>query len=323
MKIKIAMLAKFSIIKLMNNKPRRKNMAKKTYAKKDINIEITNQILLSISKGVAPWHKGWTPSIVGGTTPFNLDSEKQYNGFFNTMSLACRALGDVPAFAPYNKAHPTKKGAKGVKILKPRMWKTEDKKTGEEKKVFGGCTYITVFHYTDLQNVDADAIRAKYAPKTDGTEPVFDSNAKCDAVVEAMPNAPRIEHDGRDKAYYMPSKDFINLPKKTDFHSSSEYYATLFHELAHSTGHFTRLDRFKETKESFKSYDHEYSFEELVAELTACFVGSECGIMNQQSIDNSASYLNGWAKKLQTNTDWILKASSLATKASNYILAKS
>jgi antirestriction protein ArdC len=136
-----------------------------------------------------------------------------------------------------------------------------------------------------------------------------------------MPNCPAIDHNGGNSAYYTPSKDTVSMPKREQFQTNGGYYLTLFHELAHSTGHFTRLDRFKKNKEEYSlNHKKDYSFEELVAEMTACFVGSHCGIMNESMVNNSGAYITGWISKLQSNTDWIVKASGQATKAMEFIL---
>jgi antirestriction protein ArdC len=207
--------------------------------------------------------------------------------------------------------------------MNPRQYKAEDEKTGEEVWKFAGVHYITVFHYTDLENVDCEAIEAKYAPKTDGIASSFDPIAEAERIINEMPNTPRIENNGGNRAYYMPATDSIHMPALAQFKTAEGYYATLFHEMVHSTGHFTRLERFKKTKEEFNAHHKkEYSFEELVAELGSCFLCGEAGILNEDITDDAAAYLQGWIKPLQSNTDWIIKASGMATKATEYILNK-
>lgn len=297
-------------------------MAKKTFKKKDVNVELTNQIIeIAMSENTLPWTRGW--KLIKGLHPFNFDHGTIYKGFYNQLVLAMKANGRIPAFAMYNKAlHTAKKGAKGVKIMKPIMYKHENEKTGKEEFKFGGVSYITVFHYTDLEMKDEDviALEAKHAPKTDAIGLVFNPIEKCESLVTSMPNCPTIDNLGGNSAFYSPSRDSVSMPKKEQFLSESEYYITLFHELGHSTGHFTRLDRFKKNKEEFNmNHNKDYSFEELVAEMTACFLGNECGIMDKAIMDNSAAYLKAWVKKLQFNPDWIVKASGQATKAMEYI----
>ena len=297
-------------------------MAKK-FKKKDANLELTNQFIEMVTDtNTMPWQRDW--KLLDGFKPFNFDHNTTYKGFYNTMVLAMKANGRIPAFAMYNKAlHTTKKGCKGVKIMKPIMFKKENAKTGKDEFKFGGVSYITVFHYSDLEMKaeDVQALEEKHTPKTDGNALVFNPIANCEAVIDGMPNCPTINNEGGNSAFYMPSTDTISLPKKEQFSGESEYYKVLFHEMAHSTGHFTRLDRFNKSKEEYNlSHKNDYSFEELVAEMTACFIGSECGIMDQSMVDNSGAYIKGWVAKLQSNTDWIIKASGSATKATDYIL---
>lgn len=293
-------------------------MAKK-FAKVDPNVKMTNVIIALTKKdGLLPWMKGWNG--VDGLNPTNFDHNTNYKGFFNNMILGMAANGRLPLFAPFSKAHPSKKGSKAIGIWKPIIGK--DKKDLTKSKCYG-FKVINVFHYTDLQGVDCEALEAKYAPKTDGTALIFNPITECEAVVASMPNCPSIDNNGGNSAFYRPSTDSVSMPKKDQFHNEAEYYCTLFHELAHSTGHFTRLDRFKKLGEEYKlNHKQDYSFEELVAELTACFIGSSLGIISDRKIENSAAYIKGWTSKLQSNTDWIMKASSYATKASNYILNK-
>jgi len=293
-------------------------MAKYVRAKKDVNLELTNQLIeMAMSENSLPWQRDW--KLIKGLSPFNFDHGTVYKGFYNQLVLAMKANGRIPAFAMYNKElHTTKKGSKGVKIMKPIMFKGENKVTGAEEFKFGGVSYITVFHYTDLQMKDEEVLKleSKYTPKSDGNTLAFNPIAECEFVIASMPNCPTIDNNGGNSAYYRPSTDTISMPKKSQFKSEAGYYLTLFHELGHSTGHFTRLDRFKKNKEEFKSsHKEEYSYEELVAEMTACFLGTHCDIMSDTLLDNSASYLKSWVSKLQSNPDWIVKASGQATKA--------
>jgi len=103
------------------------------------------------------------------------------------------------------------------------------------------------------------------------------------------------------------------------FDTSEEYYATTFHELAHSTGHKSRLDRLQENREIFGR--NSYDFEELVAEMAATILCSHCGI--EQTVENSVAYLTGWAKFLKENKrSTLFSASTKAQMAANFILGK-
>ncbi|MBR3729511.1 MAG: DUF1738 domain-containing protein [Bacteroidales bacterium] len=123
-------------------------------------------------------------------------------------------------------------------------------------------------------------------------------------------------------AYYRPSADNIVVPKKAQFaihedkegryNDGMEYYSTLIHEMAHSTGHPSRLNRQKD------SYDRE----ELVAEMSASVIGSAMGFDTSSVIRNNEEYLNGWLNHLKEKPQFIKTILSDVTKASNMIVAE-
>ncbi len=128
---------------------------------------------------------------------------------------------------------------------------------------------------------------------------------------------PTIRHGG-DCASYSKVLDSIQMPERTSFDSREEYYSTLFHELTHSTGHTTRLNR--STLTDFERFgDHNYSREELVAEMGAAFL---CGItgIEHRTISNSAAYLANWLDALKNDSRLVLVAASQAQKAADLIL---
>ena len=108
------------------------------------------------------------------------------------------------------------------------------------------------------------------------------------------------------------------MPVFQDFLSSEKYYSTLFHELAHSTGHSSRLNRPEITENNFFG-SHEYSKEELVAEMSAAFLCGEAGIL-PTTITNSAAYLQSWAAKFKENKKMVVCAAASAQKAADFIL---
>ena len=104
-----------------------------------------------------------------------------------------------------------------------------------------------------------------------------------------------------DDAYYSPSKDVIVVPEKQQFIDGESFYSNLLHEMSHSTGSESRLNRLK-PGQSFGS--SEYAREELVAELTAALVSSQYGMTKHVKSD-SAAYLKGWLSKLQEDPSFI------------------
>ncbi|MCX6959577.1 MAG: zincin-like metallopeptidase domain-containing protein [Verrucomicrobia bacterium] len=120
-------------------------------------------------------------------------------------------------------------------------------------------------------------------------------------------------------AVYSPGEDVIRMPAQKTFRSPESYYQTLFHEMTHSTGHASRLDREGVTL-PIKFGSERYSKEELIAELGASFLSNEAGILNQVQFDNSAAYLGSWIEKFQNDPKMIFTASSQAQKSTDFIL---
>jgi antirestriction protein ArdC len=143
-----------------------------------------------------------------------------------------------------------------------------------------------------------------------------DQIADCEQIVSSFENCPTIEHNSTG-AFYSPTSDRVFMPNLENFDSSEEYYSALFHELAHSTGHESRLARKGVTdKNAFAS--HAYGQEELVAEFTSAFLCSATGIADR-TIENSAAYLNNWKKAIKADQTIVLKAIQQAQKAADYI----
>lgn len=99
--------------------------------------------------------------------------------------------------------------------------------------------------------------------------------------------------------------------------SSENYYGTLYHELGHSTGHITRLNRLKKTAHFGNA---EYSREELVAELTSAILCSHTGIDSDKLTSNNAAYIGSWLKAIKSDINMVLVAAAKAEKAAEYIL---
>lgn len=120
-----------------------------------------------------------------------------------------------------------------------------------------------------------------------------------------------------DKAYYQPSIDTVVVPQLSQYQRVEEFYSTEFHELVHSSGHNSRLNRIADVA-TFGS--HEYSKEELVAELGSAFLVNHCGLESEASFRNSAGYIQGWLKALRDDKRLIVSAAGAAEKAVSLIL---
>ena len=127
----------------------------------------------------------------------------------------------------------------------------------------------------------------------------------------------KLTHTEGDRAFYKPSTDEVVLPIRKQFMSTAEYYSTVFHELTHSTGHASRLNRL--TSPAFFGSEA-YSKEELVAEIGASALVNHVGLETSNSLRNNVAYIQNWLRVLKDDKRFIVSASGRAEKAVNLIL---
>jgi len=154
----------------------------------------------------------------------------------------------------------------GEKSTLVSFWKfsefARENETGElEKK-----TSVLLLYYRVFNVEQCDGLRAIYGDDRKPVNPI----AECESIANHMPNAPRIEQ--HSQAFYRPSADIVGMPSRSCFESPEAYYSTLFHELAHATGHKSRLNRFEENVTDHQFGSESYSKEELVAEISAAML---------------------------------------------------
>src|SRR3954466_11238176 len=126
-----------------------------------------------------------------------------------------------------------------------------------------------------------------------------------------------IRHDQRDRAFYSRSEDAVHLPRQDAFRSAADYYGTALHELAHWSGHPTRLNR-PTLNESYRFGDPNYAKEELRAELTSVFLAAERGIPHNP--EQHAAYVGSWISALKNDKHEIFRAAKEAHSAADYLL---
>lgn len=280
------------------------------YEKSDVYQIITDRIVEMLENGVAPWRKPWNYGIDGG--PRNLVSKKHYQGI-NAFLLAC-SPHTSPFWMTFKQAKDmggnVRKGEKGTPVIFWKIYEKEDESAEDGKKRLPVLRYYTVFN--------ADQCEGIKAPKDDLSEwPEHERIERAEAIQLAMPNRPAVTYGG-GRAFYRPSTDTVTVPELKRFENPEEFYSTLFHELAHSTGHQSRLNRDGVTGFNFFG-DKDYSKEELIAEMTAAFLCGHCGI-ESATLENSAAYLQGWIKTLKGDKKLAITAAAHAQKAANYVL---
>lgn len=272
---------------------------------------ITDRITALLEQGTIPWRKPWNAQ---SNLPRNI-SGREYRGI-NIFLLATQQYGS-PYWLTFNQVQ-TKGGhvRKGEKSTPVVFWKWLDKKDAEatdgENSTNGK---IPMLRYYSVFNIEQTEGITPPAPEE--THNHFDPITKAEKIIASMPLKPDIRYVG-SRAYYSPSLDYIQLPPKHSFESAEELACCQFHELIHSTGHSNRLGRKGITETSYFG-GHEYSKEELVAEMGAAFLCGHAGIENT-TIQNSAAYIQGWLKALKNDKTLLIHAAGAAQKAADYIL---
>ena len=269
----------------------------------DIYAVVTNRIIEKLEQGIIPWQQPWKDA----GAPRNLITQRLYRG---VNYLLLNSLGyPRNEFLTFNQVQDLgariKKGEKAHIVI---YWVWIEDTDGGENRKRPILRYYTVFNESQCTGIPLRA----FPPQK-----INDPIETCEAIVAQMPNCPEIVHR-YNEAYYDTSKDYINMPLMQAFESSQEYYATLFHELIHSTGHATRLCR-REVIEDTKFGSELYSTEELTAEIGACYLASYAGIVHN-NLGNNIAYIQGWLKQLKADKKSVVYASANAQKAVSYIL---
>ena len=280
---------------------------------------VTARILEKLEQGTVPWQKPWTAA---GGSPRNLVSGHQYRGI-NIFLLASQGFTS-PYWVTFKQAKTLGGSVRKRERATPVVfWKwieraSEDPETGEtETKKIPLVRYYNVFNVEQCDGIS----HARLEVEPDEPEP-FNPIESAERIVASYPRPPSISEDGRGAAYYRPATDSIHTPKQEVFDSEEHYYATLFHEMAHSTGHESRLARPGITNH-IRHASHDYTQEELVAEMGAAFLAAEAGINSEGLVDNSAAYVASWLKALRNDKKLVVFAGAQAQKAVDHILDRS
>jgi antirestriction protein ArdC len=281
----------------------------------DLSQETTDRILSALDQGVVPWSKPWN---VGGLMPTSLSSGKVYHGI-NTLVLSMTAQEreyDRNLWATFNQAKElggtVRKGEKGTQVV---LYKKIDVKDLTKEEGQKSIMLMRAFHVWNVAQCDEITLPAKYTTEREH----LSVSESVQAVLDGYANGPTIRHAVQDRAYYVPSLDSITLPPLDSFKDLNGYAETVFHEITHSTGHTSRLDRFKESEPShFGSAN--YAKEELIAEIGAAMLAGFAGL--ELNVTNTAAYCRSWLQALSDDKTLILKASAAASKAVALILGE-
>lgn len=280
----------------------------------------TERIIAELEKGIIPWQKPWTGARTGA---YNYITGRTYCLMNQFM------LNHKDGYVTFNQAKKAgghvKKGAKSEIvfewIVKSYQKKDEngDPMTDENgnpvmyKRI--SLTYDKVFWIGDCEGLPVKERNEEQLDPVEAAENIIADYVQRSGV--------KFHNDSpSNEAFYAPGLDSVTVPMISQYKNVGEYYSTTFHELTHSTGHKSRLDRFEENGLSAAFGSETYSKEELVAELGAATLVNYCGLENEKSFRNSAAYIQSWLKVLKNDKKFIISASAKAEKAVALILNK-
>lgn len=262
--------------------------------------KIVDQIIEQIEKGVLPWQMPWKSALPQS------ERGRIYRGM-NLFVLGFKPYTD-PRWVTFKRAKElggnVLPGSKGTTVYF-WQWITKQDKNGTIVDRFPYLRTYTVFNVEQCEGLKLKAFDFE---QCEGT-PI----ERAEKVVANLPW--KLEILGGREAFWSPSNpDAITIPDAKTFKSMDAYYSVLFHEIAHATGHESRLKR--DMSNRFGS--EKYGFEELVAQFTAAMVCAHCGIDNTTETD--AAYIANWSKVLKGDPKMIFKAAGLAQHAADFIL---
>lgn len=280
---------------------------------------VTARIIAQLEAGTVPWRRPWPLAA-------NLISRKPYRGINRLLLGSCDKY-QSPYWLTFKQALDlggnVRKGEHGSLVV---FWKIDSKavnsidedQDGDGDQEQTPCTrrryilrYYYVFNIEQCENIPADKIPA--APS--GAD--VDQAAESIAAGYLARGGPALVFGGA-RACYSPIEDRVQMPARELFTGTAEYYATLFHELTHSTGHAKRLNR-EELQKLAAFGESNYAAEELTAELGSAMLCSVAGVEPAGVQDNQAAYIAGWLKALRNDPRAVVFAASRAQKAADYI----
>ena len=288
-----------------------------TEPRRDVYQEVTDRILAALDAGVPPWRD----PVLSAGPPANLASRKPYRGVNVFLLMMAQAAGEhsSPWWLTFKQALDlggnVRRGERSTRVV---FWKVLER---EETDDAGEVTEIKlplVRFYSVFNAAQCEGITVPDAGRAPGGP--HEPDLACDAIDRRYRRelgGPALGSGAR-RPLYRRGNDAVMMPDLDAFESAAEYHATLFHELAHSTGHPRRLGRFKEGESPDVPA---YGREELVAEMAAAFLCAEGGI-SPLVIANQASYVDGWRRTIKGDKSLVVRSAAQAQRAADHVLGR-
>jgi len=279
---------------------------------------VTDAILARLQDGAIPWQCPWNRSV---GRPRNFHSQREYQGI-NVLLLGIQQFAS-PWWMTFRQVQEQggkiRRNEHGTPVMKwGRAEKTAENGDGtEDKKIAYFLRSYRVFNAIQIEGIEFPENESW--PQLDPAQRI----ARAEQIVSQMPQPPIIKEGRTTQASYRPATDTIQMPAFKRFKSAKDYHLTLFHELIHATGHFSRLHRkgVMEQRDGFK--EKEYSQEELIAEMGAAFLAKEADIVSDQH-EQSAAYVKSWLDVLgePDHRRWIVLSANQAARAVDWTASR-
>ena len=291
-------------------------MTNENGAKPDIYTRITNQIVAALEAGVKPWTQPWNAAHAAGAVSRPLRYNGQPYSGINVLTLWASAMERqfaAPIWMTFKQAlelggH-VRKGEKGSPVVYANtIVRTEEGDNGRDEE--RAIPFLKAYSVFNIEQIDD--LPSHYYARTESTVNPDSRIASAEAFFAAT--GADIRHGG-NSAFYIPSADFIQMPRFESFRDAHGFYSTLCHEACHWTRHEKRLDRDLGRK---RFGDEGYAREELVAELGAAFLCADLGLRLEDREDH-ASYIASWLKVLKDDRRAIFSAAAHAQRAADYL----
>jgi antirestriction protein ArdC len=275
----------------------------------DIYAAVTDRIVSQLEAGTPPWVQPW--SAIGDPVPTNAISRKAYRGvnllLLSMQQQACGYASNV--WLTFRQAQQlggcVRRGEHGVTIVYYDL-KSVREGDGEDERRIPLLKLFTVFNTTQVDGLPP------HLQVPASADPEWRRGELAEDIIKA--SGARIVSGGF-RAYFSPLTDRIHLPARAMFSDEPGFYGTVLHELAHWTGHASRLDR----QFGQRFGDAAYAVEELVAELAAAFLCAHCRIDGRLQ---HASYIASWLEVLGRDKRALFTAAAQAQKAADFLLAQ-
>ncbi|WP_375778906.1 ArdC family protein [Bradyrhizobium sp. ma5] len=279
--------------------------------------EITSKIIRELEAGRVPWVQPWgTPAANAALAmPKSAATRRQYSGI-NVLILwsATTERGFTgQSWLTFRQAlslggH-VRKGERGTTVVyADRFVPVEEKRraseTGDEAQAIPFLKRFTVFNTDQCDNLPSEVATTAPPPPPGLIEP------RVDKLIKATGINFRI---GGNRAFYVPAEDYVQVPPPQAYYEPINWHRTALHELAHASGHPSRLNR--DLSGSYGT--RKYAFEELVAEISSAF---SCASLGIAPTVRHADYIGCWLDVLREDNRAIVRAASQASKAADYLL---